>query len=254
MSKSWDNNILKKLKALMGKGLSTSEIGKRLGLSKNAVVGKILRLGWNTKAVEEPKATATKKTAVKKTAAKKETVKTVVEKKVAKVAKKSLEDLKTVVKEEKAVETPKTEVKEVKVEVPAKREPKKDKFGRSQAVGKKKDAIARVYLKLGKGKIINDRDLKDYFPRPVLQMIINQPFAVTAREGQYDVVCTAVGGGLSGQAYALRHGISRALDLFEPELHTVLKKAGFLTRDSRVVERKKPGLSKARKRFQFSKR
>ena len=203
-----------------------------------------------------------KKAAAKKeakTAAKKETktvVKTVVEKKVSKVAKKSLDELKDVVKE---VEAPKKEEAkaEVKAEVkPAEpRQPKKDKFGRSQAVGKKKDAIARVYLKLGKGKItVNDRDLKDYFPRPVLQMIINHPFAVTAREGQYDVVCTAVGGGLSGQAYALRHGISRALDLFEPELHTALKKAGFLTRDSRVVERKKPGLSKARKRFQFSKR
>ena len=202
------------------------------------------------------KATAKKET---KTTAKKEpkaTVKTVVEKKVSKTAKKSLDDLKEVVKE---AETPKKE--EAKAEVKAEpkaaepRQPKKDKFGRSQAVGKKKDAIARVYLKLGKGKItVNDRDLKDYFPRPVLQMIINQPFVVTAREGQYDVVCTALGGGLSGQAYALRHGISRALDLFEPELHTVLKKAGFLTRDSRVVERKKPGLSKARKRFQFSKR
>ena len=202
------------------------------------------------------KATAKKET---KTTAKKETkaaVKTVVEKKVSKSAKKSLDELKEVVKE---AEAPKKE--EVKAEVKAEpkaaepRQPKKDKFGRSQAVGKKKDAIARVYLKLGKGKItINDRDLKDYFPRPVLQMIINQPFVVAAREGQYDVVCTAIGGGLSGQAYALRHGISRALDLFEPELHTVLKKAGFLTRDSRVVERKKPGLSKARKRFQFSKR
>ena len=215
----------------------------------------------------EEKKTAKKATSAKKTTAKKETktpakketktaVKTVVEKKVSKVAKKSLDDLKDVVKE---AEAPKKE--EAKVEVKAEpkvaepRQPKKDKFGRSQAVGKKKDAIARVYLKLGKGKItVNDRDLKDYFPRPVLQMVINQPFAVTAREGQYDVVCTAVGGGLSGQAYALRHGISRALDLFEPELHTVLKKAGFLTRDSRVVERKKPGLSKARKRFQFSKR
>ncbi len=197
----------------------------------------------------------TAKKATKKTAAKKETVKTVVEKKVSKVAKKSLEDLKTVVKEEKAIETPKEDVKEVKVEVPAKREPKKDKFGRSQATGKKKNAIARVFVKLGKGKItVNDREMKDYFPRPVLQMIINQPFVVTNREGQFDVVCTAVGGGLSGQAYALRHGISRALDLFEPELHSALKKAGFLTLDSRVVERKKPGLSKARKRFQFSKR
>lgn len=135
------------------------------------------------------------------------------------------------------------------------RQPKKDKFGRSQAVGKKKNAIARVFLKLGKGKTtINGRDMKDYFPRPVLQMIINQPFAVTNREGQYDVLCTMRGGGLSGQAYALRHGISRCLDLFEPDLHTALKHAGFLTRDSRVVERKKPGLSKARKRFQFSKR
>lgn len=214
----------------------------------------------------EEKKTATKapskKEAAKKetkTAAKKETkatVKTVVEKKVSKTAKKSLDELKDVVKE---AESSQKEEKKAEVKVEAKptepRQPKKDKFGRSQAVGKKKDAIARVYLKLGKGKItINDRDLKDYFPRPVLQMIINQPFVVTAREGQYDVVCTAVGGGLSGQAYALRHGISRALDLFEPELHTALKKAGFLTRDSRVVERKKPGLSKARKRFQFSKR
>ena len=196
-----------------------------------------------------------KKTTKKTTAKKEKAVKTVVEKKVSKVAKKSLEDLKTVVQEEKAVETPKEEVKEVKVEVPAKREPKKDKFGRSQATGKKKNAIARVFLKPGKGRImVNDRNMKDYFPRPVLQMIINQPFVVTNREGEFDVVCTATGGGLSGQAYALRHGISRALDLFEPELHSALKKAGFLTRDSRVVERKKPGLSKARKRFQFSKR
>lgn len=197
---------------------------------------------------ETAKKAETKKT-TKKTAAK-----TVVEKKTTKVAKKSLEDLKTVAAETKAEVV--TEVKEApKAQEPAKREPKKDKFGRSQAVGKKKDAIARVFVKLGKGKItINDRDIKDYFPRPVLQMIINQPFVVTNREGQFDVVCTAVGGGLSGQAYALRHGISRALDLFEPELHSALKKAGFLTRDSRVVERKKPGLSKARKRYQFSKR
>ena len=204
---------------------------------------------------EAVKKETAKKTTKKTTAKKEAAVKTVVEKKVSKVAKKSLEDLKTVVKEEKAVETPKEEVKEVKVEAPVKRQPKKDKFGRSQATGKKKNAIARVFVKLGKGKItVNDRDMKDYFPRPVLQMIINQPFVVTNREGQFDVICTAVGGGLSGQAYALRHGISRALDLFEPELHSALKKAGFLTRDSRVVERKKPGLSKARKRFQFSKR
>ncbi|MGN1063032.1 MAG: 30S ribosomal protein S9 [Alphaproteobacteria bacterium] len=135
------------------------------------------------------------------------------------------------------------------------RQPKKDKLGRSQSVGKKKNAIARVIIKMGKGHItVNGRTLEDYFPRPVLRMIINQPFVVTAREGQFDVQCNVCGGGLSGQAYALRHGISRCLDLFEPDLHTTLKKAGFLTRDSRVVERKKPGLSKARKRFQFSKR
>ena len=137
----------------------------------------------------------------------------------------------------------------------AKREPKKDKFGRSYATGKRKDAVARVWLKLGKGKItVNGKDVKDYFSRPVLQMIINQPFAATAREGQYDVVCTIVGGGLSGQAGALRHGISRCLDLFEPELHTTLRRGGFLTRDSRAVERKKYGKAKARRSYQFSKR
>ena len=154
-----------------------------------------------------------------------------------------------------AVEPAPAEVAEVKAEAPAPRQPKKDKFGRSQSVGKKKNAIARVFIKLGKGKItVNGRDMDKYFPRPVLQMIIRQPFAITDREGQFDVDCTICGGGLSGQAYALRHGISRCLDLFEPELHTTLKRAGFLTRDSRIVERKKPGLSKARKRFQFSKR
>lgn len=132
---------------------------------------------------------------------------------------------------------------------------KKDSLGRSQSVGKKKDAVARVIIKPGKGIItVNGRTVENYFPRPVLQMIINQPFAVTNRAGLFDVQCNVHGGGLSGQAYALRHGISRCLDLFEPELHSVLKRAGFLTRDSRVVERKKPGLSKARKRFQFSKR
>lgn len=137
----------------------------------------------------------------------------------------------------------------------APRAPKKDSLGRSQSVGKKKNAIARVIIKMGTGKItVNGREIENYFPRPVLRMIINQPFAVSNREGQFDVQCNVHGGGLSGQAYALRHGISRCLDMFEPELHTALKKAGFLTRDSRVVERKKPGLAKARKRFQFSKR
>ncbi len=163
-----------------------------------------------------------------------------------KTQKVTLEDL----KQEVAVS------EETVVAAPAEpRKPKKDKLGRSQATGKKKDAIARVIIKMGKGVItVNGRTLEDYFPRPVLRMVINQPFAVTNREGQFDVQCNVCGGGLSGQAYALRHGISRCLDLFEPELHTALKKAGFLTRDSRVVERKKPGLSKARKRFQFSKR
>lgn len=165
----------------------------------------------------------------------------------------SLTDL----KKETVVETVATAAEETKAaaETAPVRVPKKDKLGRSQAVGKKKDAVARVIIKMGKGKIVvNGRALNDYFPRPVLQMVINQPFAVTNREGQFDVVCNVHGGGLSGQAYALRHGISRCLDMFEPELHTLLKRAGFLTRDSRVVERKKPGLSKARKRFQFSKR
>ena len=156
-----------------------------------------------------------------------------------------------------------TELKDLKAEMKAapeqtevaKREPKKDKFGRSYATGKRKDAVARVWLKLGKGKItVNGKDVKDYFSRPVLQMIINQPFSATAREGQYDVVCTIVGGGLSGQAGALRHGISRCLDLFEPELHTTLRRGGFLTRDSRAVERKKYGKAKARRSYQFSKR
>lgn len=136
-----------------------------------------------------------------------------------------------------------------------KREPKKDKLGRSYATGRRKDAMAKVWLKLGKGDItVNGRKMADYFSRPVLQMIINQPFVATAREGQFDVVCTVVGGGLSGQAGALRHGISRCLDLFEPELHKTLRQGGFLTRDSRAVERKKYGKAKARRSYQFSKR
>ena len=136
-----------------------------------------------------------------------------------------------------------------------KREPKKDKLGRSYASGKRKDAVARVWLKLGKGNItVNGEKMEKYFARPVLQMIINQPFVATNRVGAFDVVCTITGGGLSGQAGALRHGISRCLDLFEPELHKTLRQGGFLTRDSRAVERKKAGRSKARKRFQFSKR
>ena len=134
-------------------------------------------------------------------------------------------------------------------------QPKIDAQGRAYATGKRKNAIARVWVKPGPGKItVNGRDVETFFARPVLRMIINQPFAVADRENQYDVVCTVNGGGLSGQAGAVRHGISQALTYFEPMLRGVLKKGGFLTRDSRVVERKKYGKRKARRSFQFSKR
>ena len=134
-------------------------------------------------------------------------------------------------------------------------EPKIDAQGRSYATGKRKNAVARVWIKPGPGKIgVNGRDVETYFARPVLRMLINQPFQAASREGQYDVVCTVKGGGLSGQAGAVRHGISKALSVFEPALRPVLKKGGFLTRDSRVVERKKYGKRKARRSFQFSKR
>ena len=147
------------------------------------------------------------------------------------------------------------DLKEVVTEVAAPREPKKDEFGRSYATGRRKDAVARVWIKPGTGKItVNSRELENYFPRPVLRMLINQPFQVSNRENQFDVYCTVSGGGLSGQAGALRHGISQALTLFEPDLRPALKKGGFLTRDSRVVERKKYGRRKARRSFQFSKR
>ena len=132
---------------------------------------------------------------------------------------------------------------------------KLDKFGRAYATGKRKNAVARVWVRPGTGKItVNERTLEVYFARPVLRMIINQPFGIANRVGQYDIVATVSGGGLSGQAGALRHGISRALTYYEPELRSPLKKGGFLTRDSRVVERKKYGKAKARRSFQFSKR
>ncbi|KTT74866.1 30S ribosomal protein S9 [Sphingomonas sanguinis] len=130
-----------------------------------------------------------------------------------------------------------------------------DKFGRAYATGRRKDAVARVWLKPGSGKItINGRDQEVYFARPTLRLVINQVFGITEREGQYDVICTVKGGGLSGQAGAVKHGISQALTKFEPVLRAPVKAAGFLTRDSRTVERKKYGRAKARRSFQFSKR
>ena len=136
-----------------------------------------------------------------------------------------------------------------------KSEQKLDKQGRAYATGKRKDAVARVWLKPGRGKItINDKDFTAYFARPVLQMMLMQPIKAAARADQYDINVTVAGGGLSGQAGAVRHGISKALTYYEPELRSVLKRGGFLTRDSRTVERKKYGRVKARRSFQFSKR
>ncbi|SFB50532.1 30S ribosomal protein S9 [Aliirhizobium terrae] len=132
---------------------------------------------------------------------------------------------------------------------------KVDAQGRSYATGKRKNAVARVWVKAGSGKIIvNGKDFSAYFARPVLQMILQQPLVSAARTGQFDIIATVTGGGLSGQAGAVRHGVSKALTYFEPGLRPVLKKGGFLTRDSRVVERKKYGKAKARRSFQFSKR
>ncbi|WP_174293017.1 30S ribosomal protein S9 [Sphingomonas bacterium] len=130
-----------------------------------------------------------------------------------------------------------------------------DKQGRAYATGRRKDAVARVWLKPGTGKItINGRDQEVYFARPTLRLVINQVFGITERDGQYDVVCTVKGGGLSGQAGAVKHGISQAITKYEPILRAPVKAAGFLTRDSRTVERKKYGRAKARRSFQFSKR
>lgn len=140
------------------------------------------------------------------------------------------------------------------VEAP-KYEQKLDKYGRAYATGKRKNAVARVWIKPGSGKItVNGRDIEVYFARPVLRMIVQQPLGVAKRIGQYDVMVSVAGGGLSGQAGAVRHGLAKALTHYEPELRSPLKKEGFLTRDSRVVERKKYGKRKARRSFQFSKR
>jgi small subunit ribosomal protein S9 len=158
---------------------------------------------------------------------------------------KSLDDLVEVVSGDEAVVA----------EVAAPREPVRDELGRSYATGKRKDAVARVWIKPGSGKVtINGREQNVYFARPVLQMILRQPFQVAGVDEQFDVQATVKGGGLSGQAGAVRHGISKALQLYEPSLRPSLKAAGFLTRDSRVVERKKYGKRKARRSFQFSKR
>ena len=157
---------------------------------------------------------------------------------------KSLGDLETV-----------ASVDEASADTAVIREPKRDDFGRSYATGKRKDAIARVWIKPGSGKVmVNGKEMNSYFARPVLQMILRQPFQVPGVEDQFDVNATVKGGGLSGQAGAVKHGISKALQLFEPALRGALKSAGFLTRDSRVVERKKYGKRKARRSFQFSKR
>ncbi len=155
----------------------------------------------------------------------------------------SLEELGTVAIDEAVVieETP--------------REPVRDELGRAYATGKRKDAVARVWIKPGSGKVtVNGRELNVYFARPVLQMILRQPFTVAGVEDQFDVMATVKGGGLSGQAGAVKHGISKALQLYDPSLRGALKAAGFITRDSRVVERKKFGKRKARRSFQFSKR
>jgi small subunit ribosomal protein S9 len=158
---------------------------------------------------------------------------------------KSLDDLKSAV-----AETPAAAVQAAVV-----REPMRDKLGRAYATGKRKDAVARVWIKPGSGKVtVNGKEMAAYFARPVLQMILRQPFTVAGVEGQFDVMATVAGGGLSGQAGAVKHGVSKALQLYDPTLRAALKAAGFLTRDSRVVERKKYGKAKARKSFQFSKR
>lgn len=159
---------------------------------------------------------------------------------------KSLEELNTVA--EGTVEA-------VIAEPSVPREPVRDALGRSYATGKRKDAVARVWIKPGSGKVtVNGKDMDAYFARPVLQMILRQPFTVAGVDGEFDVQATVKGGGLSGQAGAVKHGISKALQLYEPSLRVPLKAAGFLTRDSRVVERKKYGKRKARRSFQFSKR
>ena len=168
---------------------------------------------------------------------------------------KSLDDLKDVVTGTPAVAPAADSTAAEAVSDAILREPVRDALGRSYATGKRKDAVARVWIKPGSGKVtVNGREMSKYFARPVLQMILRQPFTVAGVEGEFDVNATVKGGGLSGQAGAVKHGISKALQVYEPSLRGALKAAGFLTRDSRVVERKKYGRRKARRSFQFSKR
>jgi len=166
----------------------------------------------------------------------------------------SLSDIKELTGEAPAADAPEAPVIPAAPAAPL-RDQELDAQGRAYATGRRKDAVARVWLKPGSGKItVNGRDQETYFARPTLRLVINQPFQVAGRAGQYDVTCTVKGGGLSGQAGAVKHGISQALTKYEPELRAAVKAAGFLTRDSRVVERKKYGRAKARRSFQFSKR
>lgn len=163
------------------------------------------------------------------------------------------EDIKTLDDLKDAVGTPDAPAEAV-VDAPN-REMVRDALGRSYATGKRKDAVARVWVKPGSGKVtVNGRDIETYFARPVLRMVLNQAFEVSGVEGQFDVTATVKGGGLSGQAGAVKHGVAKALSLYDPTLRPALKAAGFLTRDARVVERKKYGRRKARRSFQFSKR
>jgi small subunit ribosomal protein S9 len=162
-----------------------------------------------------------------------------------------MEKLAELKKENKTAEAP----VENKTEETVKVEPTIDEHGRSYGTGRRKSSIARVWVKRGNGQItVNGKDIREYFARPTQQLIIQQAFTIANREGEFDVVCTVSGGGLSGQAGAVRHGISRAMVAFEPDLRKALKTAGFLTRDSRKVERKKPGLRKARRSKQWKKR
>ena len=169
----------------------------------------------------------------------------------------SLSDLQDLTQTEAGAEPTAAAVQapEVRVSNAPLRQQELDKQGRAYATGRRKDAVARVWVKPGTGKItVNGRDQETYFARPTLRLVINQPFTVTERDGQYDVICTVKGGGLSGQAGAVKHGIAQALTKYEPKLRAAVKAEGFLTRDPRVVERKKYGRAKARRSFQFSKR